>query len=121
MGDSLDTAAQTFRALGHPKRLAILRWLLGQHVAQCTGDPKTCEMEPATCDFTELVDRLGVTKATISHHVKTLLEAGLIRCERNGRTLRCTVNRERLQSTQDFLSVAALEEGIGRTEATEEK
>lgn len=106
MTDELEDAAQTFQALAHPKRLAILRWLLEQHVACCSGDPETCEMKPATCDFAELVDRLGVTKATVSHHIKTLSEAGLLECHREGRSLCCTVNRERLQRAQDVFSVS---------------
>ncbi|MFB6099371.1 MAG: ArsR/SmtB family transcription factor [Salinibacter sp.] len=112
--DDLETAATTFQALGHPKRLAIVRWLLERHVAECTGDPEKCKMEPTTCDFTDLVDRLDVTKATISHHVKTLVEAGLIECEREGRVLRCTVNRERLQSAQTVFSLSAPDAGIPR-------
>lgn len=107
MNDDLQTAAQTFQALGHPKRLAILQWLLEQHVAECSGDPEECKMEPTTCDFSDLVDRLDVTKATISHHVKKLLDAGLINCEREGRTLLCTVDRERLQSAQDVFALSA--------------
>lgn len=107
MTDALKNAAQTFQALGHPKRLAIVRWLLEQHAACCSGDPATCEMEPTTCDFAVLVDRLGVTKATVSHHVKTLVEVGLIECERDGRALCCTVDRERLKAVQDIFSFPA--------------
>lgn len=114
MDDELDTAAQIFRALGHPKRIAILQWLLERHVAECTGDPETCRMEPTTCDFTELTGRLDVTKATISHHVKTLVDAGLLECVREGRSLRCTVDRERLQSAQNVFSLPV--PGSGRNE-----
>lgn len=114
MDDDLHTAAQTFQALGHPKRLAIVRWLLDRHVAECAGDPETCEMEPTTCDFTDLVDRLDVTKATISHHVKKLVDAGLIECERDGRTLRCTVNRERLEAAQHVFAFSTPDDGVTR-------
>lgn len=107
MTDVLENAAQTFQALGHPKRLAIVRWLLERHAACCSGDPDTCKMKPTACDFAELVDRLGVTKATVSHHVKTLCEAGLIECQREGRSLCCTVNRERLQRVQEVFSLPA--------------
>lgn len=104
MTESLTDAAQTFQALGHPKRLAIIVWLLEEHEACCTGHPAECEMEPATCDFTELVERLDITKATVSHHVKKLVEASLITCERNGRSLRCSVNIDRLQDAQRCFS-----------------
>ncbi len=109
MTASLEAAAQTFQALGHPKRIAIIRWLLEQHAACCTGDPADRDMEPITCDFAELVDRLGVTKATVSHHVKTLVEADLIECQRDGRSLCCTVNRERLQLVKEVFSFSATE------------
>lgn len=108
MKDSLEEAAATFRALGHPKRLAIVEWLLEQHAAYCSGDPGTCEMKPTTCDFVELVDRLGVTKATISHHVNTLADAGIIDCERRGRSLCCTVNRDRLRLIQEVFSLSVV-------------
>lgn len=109
MEHALEQAAQTFRALGHPKRLAIVRWLLEQHVACCSGDPDACRMKPTTCDFTDLADRLSLTKATISHHVKTLSEAGLIECQREGRSLCCKVNMDRLDLVQDYFSFSTLE------------
>mgnify|MGYP006294432213 CR=1 FL=1 len=102
---TLEEVAETFRALGHPNRLAIILWLLEEHVASCPGEPMECAMKPATCDFTDLVDRLEVTKATLSHHVKKLSEAGLLRCEREGRSLRCAVNVDRLAAIWSCLQV----------------
>lgn len=100
----LETAAATFKALGHPKRLAIVQWLYEQQVACCSGDPYSCRTEPITCDFTDLVDRLDVTKATISHHVKKLSEAGVITCQREGRLLCCGINWDRLEHVQNWFS-----------------
>jgi ArsR family transcriptional regulator len=36
----------------------------------------------------ELVDRQGVTAATISHHMKVLSDAGLIECRKEGQFVR---------------------------------
>ena len=53
---------QTFRALGHPARLRILRLL----------------MKRQSCVCGEVVDELPLAQATVSQHLKILKEAGLI-------------------------------------------
>lgn len=63
------------KALGDPVRLSVLRQL---HNAE--GREKTC----GTFDY-------EVTKATFSHHIKILLDAGLI--------------KERYEGTRKFISI----------------
>lgn len=64
----LAEGARLFKALGDPARLAILRRLRGQ-------------TEVCACDF---VDCCGVGQPTVSHHLRVLREAGLVRGERRG-------------------------------------
>lgn len=64
----LDPDARLFAALGDPTRLAILR--------QLASDGTVC-----ACDFTACCD---VGQSTVSHHLRVLREAGLIRGERRG-------------------------------------
>ena len=56
------------QAIAEPTRLAIVR--------QLAADGEVC-----ACDFT---DCCGVSQPTVSHHLKVLREAGVIRGERRG-------------------------------------
>jgi ArsR family transcriptional regulator, arsenate/arsenite/antimonite-responsive transcriptional repressor len=58
--------AAQFKALGDPTRLAIVNCL--------ASDGETC-----VCDFD-----VGLSQPTISHHLRVLREAGLVRAERRG-------------------------------------
>ena len=67
-----------FRALASKPRREILRLLAKGSTAEgsrCCGEP-VC-----ACDF---VERLGLKAPTVSHHMKTLLEAGLVSAEKRG-------------------------------------
>lgn len=64
----LDPDARLFAALGDPTRLAIVR--------QLASDGTVC-----ACDFT---DCCVVGQSTVSHHLRVLREAGLIRGEPRG-------------------------------------
>jgi ArsR family transcriptional regulator len=44
----------------------------------------------------ELVDRLDVAQPTVSHHLKILKNAGLVKSERKGKQVMYTINQERL-------------------------
>ncbi|KAA5828681.1 metalloregulator ArsR/SmtB family transcription factor [Saccharopolyspora hirsuta] len=66
--DELTRAAALFRAMGHPIRLGVLERLRQ-------------EGEICACDFTE---HFGVSQPTISGHLRTLREAGLVRTRRDG-------------------------------------
>lgn len=60
--------ADQAKALSHPARLAILRVLA----------------ERTTCMCGEIVEDLPLAQATVSRHLKTLREAGLIKGEVDG-------------------------------------
>lgn len=70
---SLDEAVELerlFKALGDRHRLLILNSLL-----QADGEPVcVCEFQPA----------LGISQPTVSHHLKQLVEAGLLEREKRG-------------------------------------
>lgn len=66
-------AAQTLAILGHPGRLSVFR-LLMRHAPQ--------GVRP-----TEMAQSLGMKPNTLSHHLADLEQAGLIRVERDGRSL----------------------------------
>lgn len=76
-----DQLAGVFRALANPKRLELFRRLL----ALCGPDGCCCTRD----ELALTVDRLGLdldlAKSTVSHHMKELRTAGLIRVTRNGK------------------------------------
>lgn len=68
-----DLAAETarmFKALGDPVRLRILSLIARHEGGQCC----VCDITPA----------FALSQPTISHHLKTLREAGLVDSERRG-------------------------------------
>ncbi len=66
-----DPLVAGFRALGDPTRLEIYRFIAAQ-----TEGGSVC-----VCD---IVDRFALSQPTISHHLKTLREAGLVTVFRRG-------------------------------------
>lgn len=68
-GAERDRLVAGFRALGDPTRLAIFRLIAAQAAPICA------------CD---VVDRFALSQPTISHHLKTLREAGLVTVSRRG-------------------------------------
>jgi DNA-binding transcriptional ArsR family regulator len=66
---NLATEASIFKALGDPARLTILATLA------------RTEDEVCVCDFTS---GLALNQSTVSHHLKILKDAGLVRSVRRG-------------------------------------
>jgi len=87
---SLVRAASTFAALGSEQRLAVLRVLVraGENGLR----------------IGELGERTGVTGSTLTHHMKILTQAGLVRQEKQGRSIICAaVAYDELRALADFL------------------
>jgi ArsR family transcriptional regulator, arsenate/arsenite/antimonite-responsive transcriptional repressor len=79
--------AQGFAALGDPVRLKLLSLIAA------AGECCSCDLEQP----------LGKAQPTISHHTKTLAEAGLIVGEKRGRWVWWQVVPERLAALQAAL------------------
>jgi ArsR family transcriptional regulator len=77
-----DELARGFSALSDPVRLRVLSML---------ADSPSGEV--CVCDF---VDPLGRSQPTISHHLKILGEAGLVRGDRRGKWVWYSLDRDRL-------------------------
>ena len=90
--------AKVFRALGDPSRLAIF-----ELVRDCCGD----EMAHSTADLrnsvSEIAKQFDLSLSTVSHHLKELRTAGLIRCERQGQHIFCSVDAEVVGMVEQFL------------------
>ncbi|UCH28022.1 MAG: winged helix-turn-helix transcriptional regulator [Trueperaceae bacterium] len=82
----MENLATTFKALGDPVRLAILEFLKDPVQDCCSRSDGVC-----ACDLEAF---LGVSQPTVSHHMKILVQAGLIRAEKRGRWVYYSLNAE---------------------------
>lgn len=77
------------KALADPRRVALLEAIAAE------GDECACA---------RIREQFPVSKATISHHVKELVRAGLIDAHRDGQFLHCEVRRDVLAAyTEELL------------------
>ena len=76
-----ETLAGFAKALGHPARIAIMKFLAKQD----------------TCYFGDIHEELPIAKATVSQHLTALKEAGLIQGEIEPPKVKYCINRENLQ------------------------
>lgn len=77
--DEADATAALFRALGDPARVRIVNTLATSPDAVCV------------CD---LIEPLGLAQPTVSHHMKKLVEAGLLDREQRGKWAYFSINPE---------------------------
>ncbi|MGI9603360.1 MAG: ArsR/SmtB family transcription factor [Acidimicrobiales bacterium] len=85
-----ETAAAIFAVLSDPVRLRLLSLIANQPDGACG-----CE----------LVDVLGRSQPTVSHHLKVLNEAGLLDRERRGRWIWYTVADGSLRAVRELLAL----------------
>ncbi|MBD1844157.1 helix-turn-helix transcriptional regulator [Cyanobacteria bacterium FACHB-63] len=88
--DEVIVLAKMFRILGEPARLQMLSLIAAQ-----------ANQEVCAC---ELVDPLGLSQPTISHHLKVMYEAGLLEKERRGTWIYYRIVPEQLEALRKALS-----------------
>ena len=76
MNDIADLVTK-LKALADPSRLSILAFLLEPIQSCCSREEGVC-----ACDLEAF---LGLSQPTISHHMKLLVQAELVRAEKRGR------------------------------------
>ncbi len=82
--------AALFRVLSEPARLQMLSLIAAQP-----------NQEVCAC---ELVESLGLSQPTISHHLKVMYAAGLLAKERRSTWIYYRLVQERLAGLKDFLT-----------------
>jgi len=86
----LALAASTFAALGSEQRLVVLRTLV--------------RAGPEGLAIGELGERTGVTGSTLTHHMKILAAAGLVRQVKAGRRIICIgAAYDEMRAISDYL------------------
>ena len=93
--DDADDVASMLKALADPTRLRLFS-LIAAAGEQCA------------CDLTE---PLGVSQPTVSHHLKVLHDAGLVRREQRGKWAFYAADRDRLGALSRFLDPSAVPSG----------
>jgi ArsR family transcriptional regulator, arsenate/arsenite/antimonite-responsive transcriptional repressor len=88
--DEAVNLAAIFRALGEPARLQMLSLIAAQP-----------SQEVCAC---ELVEPLGLSQPTVSHHLKVMYEAGLLERERRGTWIYYRILQEKLAMLRELLS-----------------
>ncbi len=88
-----------FRALADPNRLAIF-----ELVRERGGEGQT--VEETTNSISKIAGEFDLTLSTVSHHIRELRNAGLIRCEKVGQTVYCTPDPGALETIERFLGEA---------------
>jgi len=98
----LEWLAGVFKALAHPHRLHIFLRL----AASCCPPnvPVTAEGQ---LNVGALGEDLELAPSTVSHHIKELRQAGVIRVARDGQAIRCWVDPEVVQAIARFIHQAA--------------
>jgi ArsR family transcriptional regulator len=85
-----DAMAKALRVLADPARLRLLSLIQ----AQPSGEACVCH----------LTEPLGLSQPTVSHHLKVLLDAGLVEREQRGSWAYFRVAPEQLRSLRDLLA-----------------
>jgi len=97
--DDVDRLARMFKALANPNRLRLFANLLEESKLDLAKG------RIHDCFLVKLLGGLDLGAPTVSHHVKELADAGLIKTEREGKQLTCAVDPEGLAQLRRFLEV----------------
>ncbi|MBU1319530.1 MAG: metalloregulator ArsR/SmtB family transcription factor [candidate division Zixibacteria bacterium] len=97
--DDIERFARLFKALSNPNRLNIF----SQLASCCDSEQHSCTEDEVSACVGELGADLQISPSTVSHHIKELHMAGLIRMERSGQSIRCWVDKDTLKDLRRFL------------------
>lgn len=92
----MDQAETVFKALADPIRLRILAFLNRPEAECCSEEDRVC-----ACDLEPL---LGLAQPTVSHHMKILVQAGLVSSEKSGRWVYYRIDRSAFAAAATYLA-----------------
>lgn len=89
---AMEDMAKFFRALGDETRLMIIGYLLNEKLCACEFNP-------------------GINKdqTTISRHLKTLVEAGILKYEKDGRNIIYSIRDDEIKHFLERLGIESVE------------
>lgn len=86
--------SNAFKALSNPTRLRIYQQI---------KDMPCGHMPDSGCKLVDFINLLKVGAPTVSHHIKELVNAGLIRVERQGKFMTCYLEEDMREELRRFL------------------
>jgi ArsR family transcriptional regulator len=92
--------ARLFKALSNESRLEILKAICQEGISGTLEGKKPC-VERCSC-VGDIVQRFQLAPSTISHHIKELAQAGLVKVQRRGQFIRVFPNPEALKALCAF-------------------
>lgn len=98
--NEIQLRARMFKALANPHRLALFRRL-----STCCAPGTVCSPEEVWRHTVgELGEGLDIAPSTLSHHLKELNQAGLVRMQRRGKNVECWVEPATLEALAAFIT-----------------
>jgi len=85
MAESTEDYAQLFKALSDPNRLSIVEMLSCNELCACV-----------------ILEKLKITQPTLSHHMKSLCDCGLVNGRKVGKWMYYSLDVEAMRSIQAF-------------------
>lgn len=79
--------ANLFKSMSDPNRLMIIDMLSCSSLCAC-----------------KLLEKLQITQSTLSHHMKSLCDCGLVKARREGKWMHYTLNIEEIQKTKQLFT-----------------
>ena len=80
--------AQQFKALSDPNRLMIVDMLSCGELCACV-----------------ILLKFNITQPTLSHHMRTLCESGLVKCRKEGKWMHYSLNEDTVSVLRLFLEL----------------
>ena len=99
--DNVEKFSEIFKALSNPNRLKIFLRLVSCCVP---GTVWSFEAHESTC-VGDVAKDLDIVPSTVSHHIRELRQAGLIKMKRSGQKIECWVDPEALKNLEGFFQV----------------
>lgn len=87
MKNNYDETAKVFKVFSDPNRLMIVEMILEGEKCACT-----------------LLEDLNISQSTLSHHMKTLCDSGIINCRKEGKWSYYSINKDGCKKTFDFFT-----------------
>lgn len=93
----LKQLSKIFKALSNPHRLELYLRIKKHHELDLNREKKK------TCFLSVLCENWKVGAPTISHHLKELVNAGLVEAEKEGKYTTCTLNSKIADEIREVL------------------
>jgi DNA-binding transcriptional ArsR family regulator len=102
----IEKLAKALKALSNPNRLKIYLEIAASREQSFSTN---CDISACGCPISKIMEKLNIGAPTVSHHLKELVNAGLIFTERQGKFLIARINEKALADVTRALNL----EGAG--------